>query len=400
MLAILTTHPIQYQVPLWKALARDGRVPFEVWYLTDRHTRASHDEEFGKTFAWDLEMLEGYPYRFIDAAPGASPASFWQCRITEDLASRLKQAGAKALWIQGWQVAAYWQAAFLAERARVALWLRAESNELKRVPRWKQLAKRWLLGQYFRRVDHFLCIGSANRRLYEKYAAPAGKLHLTPYAVDNERFALQAGELRPRRADLRRDWGIHEDAFCVLFCGKFIPKKHPEDLIAAARAIHDRGRIPRIHLLFVGSGELGGELRKQCAVVFDAEAPVTRIDSDQWSPPASFAGFINQKDISKAYVAADCMVLPSDFGETWGLVVNEAMASGLPCATSDACGCAEDLVRPDWPERVFKVGDHAGMASSIAHIYLGDRTGEAERRRVSTHAIGVTLNEVARLYGR
>ena len=65
MLAILGTHPVQYQVPLWQALAEDGSVPFEVWYLSDHGTRPAYDEQFGKTFAWDLDTLSGYPYRFI-----------------------------------------------------------------------------------------------------------------------------------------------------------------------------------------------------------------------------------------------------------------------------------------------------------------------------------------------
>ena len=60
MLAILTTHPIQYQVPLWQRLAADGRVPFEVWYLSEHATLVSHDREFGKEFAWDIDMLKGY----------------------------------------------------------------------------------------------------------------------------------------------------------------------------------------------------------------------------------------------------------------------------------------------------------------------------------------------------
>jgi glycosyltransferase involved in cell wall biosynthesis len=80
------------------------------------------------------------------------------------------------------------------------------------------------------------------------------------------------------------------------------------------------------------------------------------------APVASFAGFLNQADISRAYVAADCLVLPSDYGETWGLVVNEAMASGLPCIVSRACGCAEDLVELDW---TFPPGDIAALADRI-----------------------------------
>ena len=57
MLAILTTHPIQYQVPLWQALALDGGVPFEVWYLTSHGVQPSADQEFGQTFSWDIDTL-------------------------------------------------------------------------------------------------------------------------------------------------------------------------------------------------------------------------------------------------------------------------------------------------------------------------------------------------------
>src|SRR5437868_3836096 len=168
MLAILTTHPIQYQVPLWQALARDGRVPFEVWYLTDHGTRPSLDPEFNETFAWDIDTLSGYTYRFLDVGERASPSSFWKCRLRERLRDRLRASDASALWIQGWQVAAYWQAVREASLAGVEVWLRGESNNLAPRPLWtrmlRRLRNRWL----FRRVDKFFYIGEANRLLYEE----------------------------------------------------------------------------------------------------------------------------------------------------------------------------------------------------------------------------------------
>src|SRR5438093_250673 len=156
MLAILSTHPIQYQVPLWQALARDGRVPFEVWYLTDHGTRLSHDREFNRKFSWDIDMLSGYPYRFLEVAESATPSSFWQCRLRERLRERLRVSGTKAVWIQGWQVAAYWQAVWEAKRSGVEVWLRGESNDLGLTPFWKRGTKRLVLGQLFHRVDRFL----------------------------------------------------------------------------------------------------------------------------------------------------------------------------------------------------------------------------------------------------
>jgi glycosyltransferase involved in cell wall biosynthesis len=406
MLAILTTHPIQYQVPLWQALARDGRVPFEVWYLTSHATEASHDREFGQSFAWDLDMLAGYPHRFLYVVPGATPNSFWKCRLRESIAERMHERNVKALWIQGWQVAAYWQAVWAARTLGIEVWLRGESNDLAPTPIWKRAIKKTVLGQFLRRVDRFLYIGSANRRLYEKFGVTADRLYPAPYAVDNERFAKQAEEIGGRRSEIRGQWEIPDDAFCVLFCGKFIPKKRPLDLVKAALSLISTNQLPNIHLLFVGSGELGAELRQSCNVVFDAESSAFPNNKEQIpdnkKPRASFAGFLNQTEISQAYVAADCLVLPSDYRETWGLVVNEAMASGLPCAISSACGCSEDLA-PSPAVRVFPMGELAALSRSLYELdpKSGKKIADPSfasrfsfRQTIATvHNLAVTTNE-------
>jgi glycosyltransferase involved in cell wall biosynthesis len=369
MLIIFSTHPIQYQVPLWRALAREGTVPFEVWYFTRHGVEVAPDPGFRKSFAWDLDMLAGYPHRFLAPIKGATPNSFWKCRTCESLAHGMRLAGAKAIWVQGWQVAGYWQAVWAAKNIGAEVWLRGESNDLGPTPSWKQLLKNIVLGQLFKRVDRFLYIGKANRRLYEKFGVAADRLYRAPYAVDNERFASQASAIRNRRSEIRGQWGISKDAFCVLFCGKFIPKKHPMDLIAAAQLLITNGELPNIHLLFVGSGELCGQLRASCDVVFDQENSPTSLAK----PRATFAGFLNQTEISKAYAAADCLVLPSDYGETWGLVVNEAMASGTPCIISDQCGCAEDLGRVSG-NVIFRCGDLRQLAERLKEFNRATRT--------------------------
>src|SRR5205823_8781762 len=119
------------------------------------------------------------------------------------------------------------------------------------------------------------------------------------------------------------------------------------------------------HLLFAGSGELGADLRAKCSVVFDAEgANSSQVTGHSSLPVASFAGFLNQTEVSRAYVAADVLVLPSDYNETWGLVVNEAMASGLPCIISDRCGCAPDLGEHEG-NSVFQYGNVQRLADGI-----------------------------------
>src|SRR3954470_860006 len=246
MLVILATHPIQYHVPLWQMLARDGQVPFEVWYLSRHASVESRDREFGKNFKWDIDMLGGYPHRFLEAPAGATPNTPFRLRSLESLPDLFRKANTRAVWVQGWQVAGYWQAVWAAKRVGLQVWLRGESNNLAPDPPQPKLAiKHALLGQLFRRVDQFLCIGTANRNLYRSYGVPESKLHMTPYAVDNDRFAAQAEAIRGQRTEIRRQWGIPENAFAVLFCGKFIPKKRPMDLIKAAQLLITDNRAKR-----------------------------------------------------------------------------------------------------------------------------------------------------------
>jgi glycosyltransferase involved in cell wall biosynthesis len=342
-------------------------------------------------------MLEGYPHRFLKTPSGAAPVTFLRSRFAESLPELLRKTGTTVVWVQGWQVAAYWQAVWLAHRTGLQVWLRGESKAMGRKAVWKRAIKQPLLDSVVRRVDHLLCIGTANRDLYRSHGVPEEKLHLAPYAVDNERFELQAEAIRGQRSEIRDQWRIPKDAHVVLFCGKFIPKKRPLDLINAAQLFLRSHPDLKVHLLFVGSGELGGQLRAHCQVIFDADSPGPQFSAPRPNapdsvlsaprpslPPASFVGFLNQTEISKAYVAADALVLPSDYSETWGLVVNEAMASGLPCIISNRCGSAPDL------------GDCAGNAvfSCGNVVALAERMAETALRKITPRQ-PPTLHETA-----
>jgi glycosyltransferase involved in cell wall biosynthesis len=193
------------------------------------------------------------------------------------------------------------------------------------------------------------------------------------YFVDNERFASQAGAPGVREA-ARRRWKIDENKTAFLYSGKFIPKKHPLELLEAFRlALENSAR--ESHLLMVGDGEL----RARCeAFVTDHRLPV------------AFAGFLNQTEIPSAYAAADCLVLPSDDGETWGLVVNEAMACGLPAIVSDQVGCGPDLVEPGRTGAMFPFGNWEALATALTDL-SGDpealrRQGQEARIRVAAYS--------------
>jgi glycosyltransferase involved in cell wall biosynthesis len=394
VLAILTSHPIQYQAPLWQALAAAGDVPFEVWFLTNHGQQASEDREFGQAFAWDLDLLAGYPSCYLPVKPGWTLSKFRGIELEDSWEQLLKHRGVTALWVEGWRFKANWLAIQAAHRLGIPVWLRGESNDLKHDPWLKSLVKRPLLGSLFRKVDKFLTIGSANRRLYASYGIDAKRFQAAPYSVDNDRFAAAAAKLAPQRAELRRKWGIPESAYCLLFCGKFIPKKRPLDLVAAARLLAGRLQRP-VHLLMVGSGELESDLKSQCRVVSAATSIQNPSANDL--PPASFVGFLNQTEIPAAYAAADLLVLPSDCGETWGLVVNEALASGLPAVVSNQCGCAEDLPGRLDPQLVFRCDDPGDLARAIEFAFHANVSRSQAQDLADTHHLRHTVEAVRRL---
>lgn len=400
MLAIVTSHPIQYQAPLWRALTAAG-VPLRVWFLTNHGVEKLHDAGFGQSFAWDVDLLSGYSSEFLDIEPGWDLNRFRGVRLRERLAMRLRQDQVRALWIEGWRLQANWQALRAARSAGVQVWLRGESNDLKPDHPLKSLVKRPLLRRFFDRVDQFLCIGSANRRLYESYGVAESKLHRAPYFVDNDWFQSASRARLSQRDEIRKQWAIPHDSFCVLFCGKFIAKKRPLDLVQAIRKINATAKeTSPIHILFVGSGEMRAVLRDACVVVHDVEGTPSAETTPGDRPTASFAGFLNQSEIARAYVAADLLVLPSDCGETWGLVANEAMACGLPAAVSDQCGCAEDLVATLDPKLVFRCGDVDSLAAAVGHARSTRIDADVVCRAADSHHLRTTVETVVRLYDR
>jgi len=347
-LVVLTSHPIQYQVPLWRKLAEAG-VPLEVLFLCPHGVNETRDPEFNQSFAWDLPMLEGYRSRFLNI-PG------WDLKAPMKMKIKMKgglrpifeETGATHLWVEGWRFPAFWQAVGQAKKAGLQVWCRGESTDLAPEPSFpKNLIKKGLMRWFFGKVDAFLCIGKANRRLYQKAGVPDEKLHSAPYFVDNERFTMEAERLWPEREKIRAAWRIGPDATVVLYSGKFIPKKRVMDLARAFRLGCEK-QPGKFHLLLAGDGPQRAELERELA-----------------SLPVTFAGFLNQTEIPRAYAAADVMVMASDWGETWGLSANEALASGVPVILSDRCGCAEDISSATDQAMVFPMGDVQRLAELI-----------------------------------
>jgi glycosyltransferase involved in cell wall biosynthesis len=174
-----------------------------------------------------------------------------------------------------------------------------------------------------------------------------------------------------------------------------VQKKRPLDLIQAVRLARSRRPERPLHILFVGAGELLDEARAHCR---DHLNPFGESAPSPGLVDASFLGFLNQSQIAEAYVAADCLALPSESTETWGLVVNEAMACGLPAIVSDQCGCAQDLVAPFRPDLCFPTGDISGLADVIIAAMDNPQTPAEIASIIERYDILRTVETVEELY--
>lgn len=380
-LGIVATHPVQYQVPWYRALAGRPDVDLTVYYAL-LPTPEQQGVGFGVEFAWDVPLLDGYRWvELPNAARAPSLGRFLGSR-TPTIGGVLARDRPDATIVSGWHALPLLQATRACGRLGIPCLVRGESSGLRARPPWVQALHRRLLARF----DACLAIGEANRGFYRSNGVPAERIFTVPYFVDGSRFQQQAERLRPRRAALRRDWGIGPDDACFLFVGKLVPKKRLLDLLRACELAWRDERSVRV--LVVGTGEVWEEARDLAR----------RLDL-----PVTFTGFLNQSGISRAYVAADCLVLPSDYGETWGLVVNEAMHHGLPVVVSDRVGCGPDLVEDGVTGRVFPFGDVGALARVLVEL-ARDRArrqamGESARRWVerfsADRAVEGTLEGVA-----
>jgi glycosyltransferase involved in cell wall biosynthesis len=364
---VLATHPIQYYAPWYRAL--ESWCDLEVFFSHRQTPQEQAEAGFAVAFDWDVPLLEGIHGTFLrNVARTPNVNRFWGC-VTPEIASLIRERHFDAFIVHGWSTASYWQAIRACWRSGTPVLVRGDS--LLSTPRsWaRRLVKRPFYRWFIPRFDGYLVVGAGARQYLLQYGADPARCFRSPHCVDNNRFAGQAGAARQRRDALRSAWSLPADAVVFLFAGRFVDRKQPllfvEAIAAAAR------RNPRVAGLMVGDGPLGPACR---ALVSRLQAPV------------QFAGFLNQSRIAEGYAASDALVVPSVW-ETWGLVVNEAMACGLPAIVTAGVGCAEDLVRTGDTGFTVPTNDLAALANAIGQLAADDsllrQLGRHATRRIA-----------------
>lgn len=375
-LGVVLTHPVQYLSPLYRELTARGVVDLTVMFA-HRPTPEEQGQGFGVAFQWDVDLTSGFEHVWLENTSRTAADGSFSSYDTPGVAREIDARGFDVVLVQGWNTRSYWQAMRACWRRGIPVLVRGDSQMGPPGRSAKRAVKRLMYPLFLRRFAACLSVGTRSDEYFRHYGAR--RVIRSPHFVNYSAFAAAADAARPGRAALRDRWGIAPEATVAMFAGKLVPKKHPLDLIAAVARV---GR-PDLHLLIVGDGEL-------------RDASVRAVTDG--GIKATFAGFMNQTEIPAAYAAADVLVLPSDAGETWGLVVNEAMACGLPAFVSDEVGCAPDLIVEGETGHRFALGDTAALAALLADgvddpVRLR-RMGDLARTHVVAFSVDVSASGI------
>lgn len=349
-LSALLTHPVQYYSPLFRELAQGCDLTV---YYAHRPSPTEQGEGFGVPFVWDIDLTDGYRHIWLANQATTPDVNKFRGCDTPSIARHIEASRPDAFLVFGWHSLAYWQAIRACRRTGIPVIVRGDSQ--LGTPRGgvRRLAKQFLYPIMIRQFAACVSVGTRSEAYFRAYGARA--IYWSPHFVDNEFFACRAtAELR---AASRDRWSIPNDALVVLFAGKLTPMKRPLDAVAAVAATNRTD----VHLLVAGAGVLEPEMRAAAAAA---------------AVKASFAGFLNQTELPAAYAAADVLVLPSTGQETWGLVVNEAMACGRPAIVSSSVGSTPDLIVENVTGYAEVEGDITSMSARIASL-AADRAGAA-----------------------
>lgn len=342
-LAIITTHPIQYYAPFFRMLHQGG-VNIRVYYSWGETSIQKFDPGFNKEISWDIPLLDGYPWEWaVNTARDPGTHHFGGIQ-TPGLTRQIEKWKPDVLMVYGWGFKGHLDA-LRHFSGRLPIWFRGDSTLLDATPGVKNAARTLFLRWVYRHVDIAFYPGVNTRAYFKKYGLKDHQLVFMPHAVDNDRFAVPGTAVR----EIRKQHQIDQDDFLILFAGKLNAKKSPLLLLLAFLEL----QLPKVHLLFVGNGPLEDELKRTA----------------RGKPRVHFMDFQNQHNMPTMYQACDIFCIPSSGpGETWGLVVNEAMASGKAILVSDKTGAAVDLVKPGENGEIFSAGSMPDMRLKLLKI--------------------------------
>lgn len=345
-LAIVTTHPIQYNAPWFRLIAEHKGWQVKVFYTWSQSQEVQYDPGFERKLQWDIPLLTGYEFEFVENI-SRNPGShhFFGIR-NPSLCKNIAGWHPEAILVIGWSFVSHLQCMYHF-KGKVPVIFRGDSTLLNEKPGIKRVLRRYFLRWVYSYVDFALVVGTNNRKYFEVHGLSEAQMIDALHAIDNNRFLHPDNEYRTKASRKRIELGVSESDFVVLYAGKFEEVKNPLFLKEISRYLPGSA----YKFIAVGNGPLESEL----------------IGSFSDDSRFRLLGFQNQSEMPIVYRMANVLIMPSK-SETWGLALNEAMASGVPVIASEHVGGAVDLITSESLGLVFSLDQPASAAKYVEKL--------------------------------
>ena len=330
---ILVTHPIQYHSPLFSFLASQRNINLIIIYTSKEAESFQVDRDFGIETKWNIDLYEGYQYAFINQILSCKAPKRCPWIKISNIIEEINKQNPSILIIFGWKryihmrIMRYF-------KGKIPIVFRGDSTSIDdyRKSVISKFIRYRLLSWVYKNVDFVLSPGSASDLYFKKSGLSDSQIIRAKHAVNNCFFSSFSIQDESILDDFKKRLFIKESEVVFVFAGKFIAKKNPLFLIDAFAQLSIE--LNNIRLVLVGDGILKTEIQKKIKRLNPSIANRVEI-----------LPFQDQNQMKVIYRLADVFILPSKGPEeTWGLCVNEALASGIPVLVSTKCGCANDLV--------------------------------------------------------
>ena len=344
-LAIITTHPIQYNAPLFRMLTERKKIIVKVFYTWSQSMAGRRfDPGFGQSIEWDIPLLDGYDYSFVNNIAAAPGSHHYKGINNPTLIKELREWDASAILVYGWNFKSH-LAAIRFFNKKIPVYFRGDSTLIDEKKGFKQILRRIVLRHIYSKIDIAFYTGLANKAYFKSMGVPEQKLIFMPHAIDNKRFAANEININSGKS-IRQNLDIPTDAVVFLFVGKLEEKKQPDFLIKSFLTL----KANNAYLIIAGSGELEKALNEN----YSSNSFI------------KFLGFQNQNQMPGVYNSCNVFILPSKGpNETWGLAINEAMAAGKAIIASDKCGASCDLIIQNKNGFVIESDNIASLTEAI-----------------------------------
>lgn len=335
-----------YRIPVFNRIAQTHALEFKVFFLSETQTQRQ----------WPVYWNEiHFPYEII---PGVmfEGKNLRNVNFNFGILSRLFREKFDVIVTGGWHQPGYYLCLLYAKLFRKKFLLWSESTALD--SRKTSFLPEALRKNFVRQASGAIAAGKASRDYLVSLGVNSDRVWTAPNAVDNNYYAERSAPFRANKQQIKRERGFPEKL--VLYAGRMVPEKGIYTLLRAYARISVE--MKDVGLILCGEGEDRPSLEAACK----SEGLVN----------VFFVGFVDRENMPFYYGIADLLVLPS-FTEPWGLVINEAMACGLPVLATTRAGAARDLVRSGENGYTFEPGD-ASQLFGLMKLILRD--GETLRR--------------------